>query len=147
MGRTRLVDPPLEGSLARHSMGRRWSLLHSYTTQSLLESPTLTPPGRGHHWFRLGVVSCPHSRNKLSRAGPLGLVKTEQASPPLGWHQPSPLEGSEFYASPWQHSHACSNPQLKPLREMSSEGPSSEWPFLSPIDLSSVGQGHGDLGR
>ena len=51
-GRMGLVGPLLGGSMVTYSMGRMWPLLQTHTTQSLLESPTLAPPGGAYNRFR-----------------------------------------------------------------------------------------------
>ena len=110
-------------------MGIMLSLLDSYTTLSLLESPNLSPSGGEHQHFRLGATSWVYCRSKLSRVELPVLVKkirSRQCSvrgvaSRIPRKEQNSIPPLSCIAMP-----ACSSPGLEFSREMRSEGSSFE---------------------
>lgn len=60
-----IVDLFLEDSVVRHSMGNKWLLLQSHTTQPCSESLALTPPEESCCRFSLSAAIWTLCRSEL----------------------------------------------------------------------------------
>lgn len=90
------------GYVFRPSMGKKWLLLLSQSTQSLPESSTLASLGGACCTFRLDIARHPFYRSKLNCSEPLGIGGDRSKESPVGSDSGGAAGGQTFCFCPRQ---------------------------------------------